>query len=82
MHPSTLHRDLKPLEKQNLTADAFDRDDRRVRLISITRSGEAKLAEAIPAWRRAQAQVHDVLGHEVTLSLNALLDLTCAKVAP
>lgn len=81
MHSSTLNRDLKPLERQGFVTEARGTDDRRMRLVSLTATGHAKLGEAIPAWRRAQAHVQDVLGHEVMLSLNALLDLACAKIA-
>jgi DNA-binding MarR family transcriptional regulator len=80
MHYTTLNRNLKPLKKHGLVIDALDRSDRRIRTVSITEKGRAKLAEAIPAWRRAQANVQDALGYEVMLSLNALLDLACAKV--
>jgi len=80
MHYSTLNRDLKPLKRGGFVRDGRDEGDRRIRTISITNKGRAKLAEAIPAWRRAQAHVQDTLGIEVMLSLNALLDLACAKV--
>ena len=82
MHPSTLNRDLKPLKVLGFVTDASDPDDLRVRVVRITKKGESKLRQAIPAWRRAQAQVQDALGHEVMLSLNALLDLASAKIAP
>ena len=81
MHPSTLSRDLKPLRNQGLVAHDLDPGDHRVRCVLITKKGQAKLRNAIPAWRRAQAHVQDVLGHEVMLSLNALLDVTSAKLA-
>jgi DNA-binding MarR family transcriptional regulator len=81
MHPSTLNRDLKPLKVLGFVIDASDPDDLRVRVVRITKKGESKLRQAIPAWRRAQAQVQDALGDEVMLSLNALLDLASAKIA-
>ena len=81
MHPSTLNRDLKPLKTLGLVADSADPDDRRMRVLRITKKGESTLRQAVPSWRRAQAQVQDVLGHEVMLSLNALLDLASAKLA-
>ena len=81
MHPSTLSRDLKPLRNQGLVADESNPGDQRIRAILITKKGQATLRKAIPAWRRAQGHVQDVLGHEVMLSLNALLDLTSAKLA-
>jgi len=81
MHPSTLNRDLKPLKIRKFVADAATPGDRRVRAVQITKKGEAALRQAVPAWRRAQAQVRDVLGLEVTLALNGLLDLASAKIA-
>jgi DNA-binding MarR family transcriptional regulator len=80
MHYSTLNRDIKPLKRQGFVADAGNEGDGRVRTICITEKGRAKLLEAVPAWRQAQMHVQDLLGHEVTLSLNGLLDLACAKV--
>jgi DNA-binding MarR family transcriptional regulator len=81
MHPSTLNRDLKPLENQKLVINVSDPADLRVRAVVITRKGQAKLRAALPAWRRAQALVREVLGEEVMLSLNALLDLAAAKLS-
>jgi len=82
MHFSTLTRDLKPLIQKRFIAKAAASDDRRIRTVFITKKGQAKLREAVPAWRRAQDHVQGVLGYEVMLSLNALLDLTSAKIAP
>src|SRR5262245_11869326 len=81
MHYSTLNRDIKPLKRQGFVSDAGNERDGRIRMICITEKGRAKLREAIPAWRKAQMHVQDVLGHEVTLSLNGLLDLACDKVS-
>jgi DNA-binding MarR family transcriptional regulator len=81
MHPSTLSRDLKPLRNQGLVIDASSPGDHRVRTVLITKKGQAKLREAIPSWRHAQAQVRGALGDEVMLSLNALLDLASVKLA-
>lgn len=82
MHFSTVNRDLKPLIRRGLLNDRASPKDGRIREVFITEKGQAKLAEAIPAWRRAQLHVRDVLGHEISLSLNALLDLVNAKVIP
>ena len=81
MHPSTLNRDLKPLKTRGFVADGPSPRDRRVRTVRITNKGQTKLRAAVPSWRRAQAQVQDLLGIEVTLSLNGLLDLVSAKLA-
>ena len=37
MHPSTLTRDLKPLMKQGLVQDGNDPEDRRIRMVLITK---------------------------------------------
>jgi len=79
-HPSTLNRDLEPLEAQGLVADAADPADRRVRAVVLTRKGRAKLRKALPFWRRAQTQIEEALGVETTLALNGLLDLTSVKL--
>ena len=80
MHPSTLSRDIKPLTEQGLISDAPDPRDGRIRNVAITKKGQTRLREAIPAWRRAQAHVQETLGYEVMLSLNALLDVTSTKL--
>jgi DNA-binding MarR family transcriptional regulator len=81
MDPTTLNRNLKPLEAQAFVSSSPDAADRRVRSIRITGKGRAKLQKAIPFWRRAQAHVEQALGPEVTLALNGLLDLSSAKLS-
>ena len=36
-------------------------DDRREKLVTITKAGTAKLAEARPAWERAQTRMQALL---------------------
>jgi DNA-binding MarR family transcriptional regulator len=45
---------LKPLERDGLIAVAVDPEDRRNRLITLTRRGTAKLAETDILWANAQ----------------------------
>lgn len=53
---TTLTRNLKLLEQRGLVAiDAGE--DRRVKLVSLTAEGQAILAQALPLWEQAQAQV-------------------------
>lgn len=56
MDRTTLTRDLAPLERRGLVASSPSRKDRRVRAIGLTKDGRARLAEATPLWRRAQAE--------------------------
>jgi DNA-binding MarR family transcriptional regulator len=55
MDAGALAHTLKPLERDRLVAIAVDPDDRRNRLISLTRQGRAKLAETDALWAKAQA---------------------------
>jgi DNA-binding MarR family transcriptional regulator len=80
MHPTTLNRDLKLLKAQELIADAADANDRRVRAVTITRKGRAKLRKAVPFWRRAQRRMEDALGVEGIRGLNAALDRVTGKL--
>jgi DNA-binding MarR family transcriptional regulator len=80
MHPTTLNRDLKPLRAQGLIADAVDAGDRRVRALTITGKGRAKLRKAVPFWRRAQKRLDAALGAAAAHSLNEALDLASARL--
>jgi DNA-binding MarR family transcriptional regulator len=55
MDAGALAHTLKPLERDRLVAIAIDPDDRRNRLISLTRQGRAKLTETDVLWAKAQA---------------------------
>jgi DNA-binding MarR family transcriptional regulator len=55
MDAGALAHTLKPLERDHLVAVTIDPDDRRNRLISLTRQGRAKLAETDLLWAKAQA---------------------------
>jgi DNA-binding MarR family transcriptional regulator len=82
MDPTTLTRNLRPLEKQRLIRTGRGPADRRVRAIFLTEAGREKLREALPLWRVAQEHVEATLGPSMTAELNGLLDLSVAKLAP
>ena len=48
-------------------------EDRREKLVTVTAAGNAKLAQARPAWERAQARMQALLPEEVRKSLMAIL---------
>jgi DNA-binding MarR family transcriptional regulator len=52
MDRTTLTANLKPLERRGLATTAVDPDDRRGRLVSLTKEGRAVLRSALPIWRR------------------------------
>src|ERR1700731_2600988 len=54
MDSGALAHTLKPLERDGLIAVAVDPDDRRNRLITLTRRGRTKLAETDALWAKAQ----------------------------
>jgi DNA-binding MarR family transcriptional regulator len=54
MDSGALAHTLKPLERDGLIAVAIDPDDRRSRLIKLTRPGRAKLVETDALWVKAQ----------------------------
>ncbi len=77
--PTTLSRNLKPLIKRGLIAVRPAPGDRRSRLLRITAKGEAKLREAGPFWRKAEARVKRAMGGDTRLgSLHELLDRAAA----
>jgi DNA-binding MarR family transcriptional regulator len=57
---TTLTRNLRPLVDAGLVA-VRSGDDRREKLVTVTNAATAKLAEAQPAWERAQAKMQKLL---------------------
>jgi DNA-binding MarR family transcriptional regulator len=61
MDRTTLTANLKPLERRGLVTTAVDPDDRRGRLISLTRTGRTVLRSAVPIWRRTHREIDRML---------------------
>jgi DNA-binding MarR family transcriptional regulator len=80
--PTTLSRNLKPLIRRRLIAVRADPVDGRSRLLRITAKGEAKLREAGPHWRKAEARMQSALGEARLKSLHGLLDRAAAGLQP
>jgi DNA-binding MarR family transcriptional regulator len=78
--PTTLNRNLKPLEAKGLIADAPAAPDSRVRVVSITKKGRMVLQKALPLWRKARKDVEKALGAPELSKLNELLDLAATEV--
>jgi DNA-binding MarR family transcriptional regulator len=57
MDRTTLTAALKPLERRGFVAVAVDPEDRRSRILTLTRAGKAALAAALPIWKRTHAQL-------------------------
>jgi DNA-binding MarR family transcriptional regulator len=63
LDPTTLARNLKPLERDGLV-DISVGEDRRTRVVRITERGQDALAQALPRWEAAQAWVISQIGEE------------------
>jgi len=59
---TTLTRNLRPLEKQGMIKTGAG-EDRRTRMISLSKKGLNKLEKAIPLWEQAQKDVTKYLGN-------------------
>jgi DNA-binding MarR family transcriptional regulator len=69
---TTLTRNLRPLLAAGWVS-VRSGEDRREKLVSITDEGTAKLAEARPAWERAQARMEALLPEKARTSLMSIL---------
>jgi DNA-binding MarR family transcriptional regulator len=61
MDRTTLTAALKPLERRGLVEVMVDPDDKRSRLMTLTPTGKALLASAVPIWERTHAAVDGLL---------------------
>jgi DNA-binding MarR family transcriptional regulator len=62
MDPGALAHTLKPLERDGFISVSVDPNDRRNRLVGLTRKGNAKVTESDVLWSRAQAGFESALG--------------------
>jgi DNA-binding MarR family transcriptional regulator len=61
MDPTTLARNLKPLEREGLIEIAKGKD-RRTRIVKLTERGQETLVSAFPLWEQAQTYVIEKVG--------------------
>ena len=82
MDRTTLTRNLKPLEKRGLLRVGLGKEDRREREVTLTSTGQATLANALPLWKSIQHQVQKDLGQNrverLLRDLSATLEATQA----
>jgi DNA-binding MarR family transcriptional regulator len=81
MDPTTLTRNLKPLERQGFVVFAPDPNDRRSRCLHLTAAGRDVYRQAKPAWARAQRHIDKALGVVDGPVLNAMLDRVLERLA-
>jgi DNA-binding MarR family transcriptional regulator len=75
MDSGALAHTLKPLERDGLIAIAVDPDNRRNRLITLTRRGRTKLAETDALWAKAQRGFEAAFGRADSEALRETLRL-------
>jgi DNA-binding MarR family transcriptional regulator len=81
MDPTTLTRNLRPLERRGYLEFAADPEDQRARRVNLTASGQKAYRDAKPAWARAQRHVDKVLGDLGGPPLNDMLDRVLERLA-
>jgi DNA-binding MarR family transcriptional regulator len=75
---TTLARNLEDLEKNGLIEIEYG-NDRRTRILRITKEGREKVAEAYPIWKRTQDGIKEIMGRDewamMISQLSLLVDL-------
>lgn len=72
MDRTTMGRALRPLEREGLVVIGPGRDG-RTRALSLTEAGRARVREAAPLWRNAQASFEEHYGTQDAQALRAAL---------
>jgi len=62
MDPTTLTRNLRPLQQRDLVALTPSKEDRRQREMRLTKKGRESLKKARPGWEQAQRHIAELLG--------------------
>jgi DNA-binding MarR family transcriptional regulator len=81
MDRTTLSRNLRPLEQAGLIRIDPSPVDARARLVRLTAAGERAVAEALPLWTRANAQVVAALGAGAAAALRGQFDAAVAAAS-
>lgn len=74
MDPTTLTRNLRPLERKGYVTLTQDDKDRRSRNLNLTDSGRKIFSAARPGWEAAQEIIENVLGSEDSRLLATKID--------
>lgn len=76
MDPTTLSRNMRPLERAGWVGIDRHAGDRRVRVARLTEAGRHMLTSALPLWREAHAKVLATLGADAAAGLRDRFDQT------
>ncbi len=78
--PTTLTRNIRPLERAGLLRVARSPQDRRTRMVFLTRSGERMIERVFPAWQRAVREANEAFGERRIEEMLAQLGRIVAAV--
>ena len=73
MDQTTVTRNIEKLEKAGLVVTSAHPDDPRKKIIELSAAGQAKLAEALPLWEKAQHRIESHMGKADLAKLAQLL---------
>jgi DNA-binding MarR family transcriptional regulator len=72
---SALAHNLRPLERDGLVVVEVSAEDKRSRIVRLTKAGEAKLRESASLWQSAQDRFEKAFGPKQAVALRATLTL-------
>jgi DNA-binding MarR family transcriptional regulator len=75
---TALNHNLKPLQRDGLVTIVADRNDRRSKLVRLTKRGETRLADSETAWQQAQDRFETAFGAKQAADLRQTLDLVAS----
>lgn len=81
LEQSSLSRNVAVLERLGYVRLVPGEEDRRERIVSLTRPGRAALARGFPIWKKAQAAMASALDGELDSQIRSLRRLTKAAQA-
>jgi DNA-binding MarR family transcriptional regulator len=81
LEQSSLSRNLAVLERLGHVKLAPGSDDKRERIVTLTRAGRVMLAKGYPVWKRAQMAIARELDGDLEGQLKALRKMTRSAVA-
>jgi len=81
MDPTTLSRNVRPLEQAGWVRVTRQAADGRVRMAVLTAAGGRMIEEALPLWKQAHRGILAALGAEGATDLRERFDATAAAVS-
>ena len=72
MERTSVIRALQPLARDGLVTVGPHEDDARRNVVRLTDAGRARLAQALPAWRQAQAEFESRFGAALASQLRGV----------